>query len=170
MTTFRAGPVALIALIALGSAGCTAAISTIRLVSADKALQEAESSGAGEADPYHYVLSQRYMDKALEETADGEYKVAIELADAAKTHAEDAILALKGGTRDVELLEGAGSDLSDTRETVPADPVDDSPLFEDELFEDEEPPPPPEKSQDEFDGEDFIDDEDDEDTEFEGGK
>lgn len=75
----------------LAVAGCTATLSTVRIVAADKAIDEAEALGAPTRAPYEYTLATQYRAKAWEQFADGQHGDAVSLANLAATTARLAV-------------------------------------------------------------------------------
>jgi hypothetical protein len=141
-----------LALLIVSTSGCTAGLATLRLFSAEKAIQEATEKGADVHAPYPFTLAQRHLDKAIEESGESEFKTSLELAKKAKAYAEAAVTLTEGGTRDLgELInddgqlsdeqagEGAedGEDLRDAAEPTPSDKKDEE-EGDDFEWEDEE--------------------------------
>jgi hypothetical protein len=148
------GKLPLVALL-ICTSGCTAVLSTVQLFAADKAVSEAREKGADVHAPYEFLLAERHLDKAIEESASSQYKMSIDLAKQAKEYAETAVQISEGGSRGIQDLDKAsdltdeqapdnGSDLRD----VPSKPEDDQTPREDEF-------------------DDFDDDDDDDDWEDE---
>jgi hypothetical protein len=130
-------------------------MSTVRLVSAGKMVEEAREKGADVHAPYEFTLAERTLNKAVEESADAEYKASIELAKKAEQYATDAVLVTEGGSRSIEEL-GKAEDLSD-------DSPDDGSDLLDLGGSSERPRPTPRPTPEEDDFDDFDDDwEDDE--------
>lgn len=127
--------------------GCTATLSTIRLVAADKAVRQAQDAAADVHAPYEFGLAQRYLEKAVEESAHSAHADAIDLAREAEAHAEEAYLQATGGGRDVSQ---SGEDLSDREAAGEATtaPRGDRPQPNQERIIDREDP---------FEDEDFLD-------------
>ena len=145
------GTLPFVALLSLTS-GCTAVLSTIQLFAADKAVSEARDENANVLAPYEFLLAERHLDKAIEESASSQYKASITLAKQASAYAEEAILISQGGSRGIQELDKAteltddqapdnGSELRDAdsspreRDDQPTDDFDD---FDDEEEEEDD--------------------------------
>ncbi|MCB9683042.1 MAG: hypothetical protein H6733_16380 [Alphaproteobacteria bacterium] len=122
----------------LSAAGCTAGIATSRLLSANRALHDIELRGAAELAPYEHAMAEQHLDKAIEESANSQYKTSVELSKASLAWSQQAISTMEGGGRDLEELTTSGEDLDDLDnipEPKPADkpkPDDDFGDFRDE--------------------------------------
>lgn len=86
-------------------AGCTAILSTVKVVQADHLVREVGSRGAEQLAPYEYTLAERYAAKAIQESGDGENRTAIDLAKIAVVYANAADRRMAGGGRGLEELQ-----------------------------------------------------------------
>lgn len=129
----RAAFVAALLTAVVGS-GCTASLSTIRLVAADKAVRAADEAGAEVHAPFELEMARRHLDKAVEESSQSAYRDAIDLAREAEAFAAEAERIAKGGDRNVS--ENVGEDLTDDGSLTPP------PAEESEELEDRDPAEP----------------------------
>ncbi len=91
---------AMLLMVALTS--CTAAKAGVQIVGAESRLGQAREQGAAERSQYEYTLAQRYLEKAREEAAGSEYRVADALARASAEWSDKAVIALQS-QRTVEI-------------------------------------------------------------------
>ena len=132
--------------------GCTAVLSTIKVVSADHAVREVDSRGANELAPYEYTLARRYAAKAIQESGDGENRTAIDLAKIAVVYADAANRKMAGGGRGMEEMQRESADpLMEEEAPSGAQPVRPEP-----------PPEPVKPADDEGDDDDFLKEDDEE--------
>ncbi len=111
---------------ALLSSGCTAVLSTVRVMDARRAVNAAEAKDASALAPYEYRLAVEHLAKASEESGDAQHKRAVELAKAAKQWAEAAVIRIDGGGEG-RTVESAGEDLLDAAAPKPAATPDPGP-------------------------------------------
>lgn len=131
--------------------GCTAVLSTLKVVSADHAVREVGSRGAAELAPYEYTLAQRYAAKAIQESGDGENRTAIDLAKIAVVYADAANRKMAGGGRGLEEMQHESADpLMEEDAPSGAQPVR------------PEPPPEPVQPTDDDDDDEFLKEDDEE--------
>lgn len=90
--------------------GCTAVLSTLKVVSADHAVAAVGARGAGQLAPYEYTLAQRYAAKAIQESGDGENRTAVDLAKIAVVYADAANRKMAGGGRGLEDMQHESAD------------------------------------------------------------
>lgn len=83
-------------------AGCTAVLSTVKVLQADHQVHEMGARGAAELAPYEYTLAQRYAAKAIQESGDGEIRTSLDLAKIAVVWANAADRKMAGGGRGLE--------------------------------------------------------------------
>ncbi len=113
-------PLALL-LIACLAAGCTATKASVNLVLADQAVDRAQEANAPELAVYEYTMAIRYLEKAREEAGYADYKASETLAQKAAEYADQSIIAIQRGGRDLNVDE-AGDDLTDEPTRLPPDP------------------------------------------------
>ena len=94
------------------ASGCTATKATVNLVLADEAVLRAKEANAPELAVYEYTLAVRYLEKAREEAGYADYKQSEALAKKAAEYADQAVIAIQKGGRNLDIQE-AGEDLSD---------------------------------------------------------
>ncbi len=127
--------------------GCTAILSTVRVVEAQRAVRTAREKDAAAKAPYEYTMAIEHLDKAIEESGDAQHRRAVQLAKASRGWAQAAVIQIEGS--------GAGRTIANPEEDlqdVSVQPVDRSAP---------PPPPPPPRETDDID--DFLDDDADED-------
>lgn len=113
-------PLALL-LAAVLAAGCTATKASVNLVIADQAVDRAQEANAPELAVYEYTLAIRYLEKAREEAGYADYKASETLAKKAAEFADQSIIVIQKGGRDLKVDE-AGDDLTDEPVRLPPDP------------------------------------------------
>lgn len=116
---------AFLALAVLAASGCTAVKATVNLVAADQAVARAQDHRAPELAVYEYTMAIRYLEKAREEAGYADYKVAESLARQAADWADQSIIVIERGGRNLD-LEDVGADMTDE----PPDPDEPSDLDE----------------------------------------
>lgn len=82
---------AMVAAVALLSAGCGGAIYAVQASGAASKLEEAKALGAEKYAPYEYYYAREHLMKASEEAAQADYGDAVELAEIAEESADKAI-------------------------------------------------------------------------------
>jgi hypothetical protein len=147
-------------------AGCTAGLAVGRIVTAQKAVRDAEAKGAPELAPYEYRLAVRHLGEAWEEHGDAEYKTSMAYADKARAYAEQAVVRTEGGGRELQDLRNDVEKLDDLleEEVTPEAAPSGAPQATEAA-----PPPRREKpSKEEEEIEDFVDEAGDDEIEIEG--
>ncbi len=122
-------------LVAVLAAGCTAAKASVTLVLADQAVDRAQEANAPELAVYEYTMAIRYLEKAREEAGYADYKASETLAKKAAEYADQSIIVIQRGGRDLKLDE-AGDDLTDEPTPLPSAAPPAAPELFDELDED----------------------------------
>lgn len=79
------------AALAATTTGCGGTLYAITANSAASKLETAQALGAEKYAPYEYWYAREHLRKAMEEASSADYGDAVNLADAAKEHAEKAI-------------------------------------------------------------------------------
>ncbi len=126
--------------------GCTATVTTTKLVQAEQALREAREVGADVHATFEYTVAARSYEQALELSSHSQWKAAHELAETALSEASRATeKATHGDARSLE-VEDAGEDIAETEQSTA------------EIIESEQSAPEPEPPR-EYDGEDFGEEE-----------
>jgi hypothetical protein len=98
------------------AAGCTAAKAQLQIVSAETALHRAEEYEAQKLAVYEYMMASQYLDKAREEAAFSDYRIADALARRSAEWSDRAIIFVeRGGRGELDL-----DVLSDAQAPVPA--------------------------------------------------
>jgi hypothetical protein len=111
--------------------GCAAAKASIHLVIAETALSRAADQGAPTRAPYEYTMAERYLQKAKEEHAEADYRVAEVLSRASADWSDQAVITIEArGRADIDL-----TPLQDAAMPAPPAPGEVTP----------EPPPEPKK-------------------------
>ena len=90
---------ALLLFLTAGGMGCAASVVSLRVLSAEQALREAKDQGAHQKATYEYTMALRYLEKAREEVADNEFKIAEALAARSELWTERAVTYLETGAR-----------------------------------------------------------------------
>ncbi len=83
------------------ASGCTATLSTARLVEAQRAVARAEERGAEELAPYELTLAREVLEKAREEHQHNAFRTAADLAQRAADHADRAVVILQSQSPEV---------------------------------------------------------------------
>lgn len=105
----------------LALTGCAAAKAGLQIVAAEGRLSRAEAQGADEKSVYEYTLAARYLEKAREEAADAEYRIADALARASAEWSDKSVITLqRQRTVEIELVP---VDAAPTQPDQPADPI-----------------------------------------------
>lgn len=90
--TFRKGAqLGLLAALVVFAPGCGGLFYAIEAGSASSKLEQAKQLDAEHRSPYHYFSAQEYLKKASEEAASADYSDAIDMAEEAAKHADEAI-------------------------------------------------------------------------------
>lgn len=113
----RIGPLTALALLLATSVACTAARATIDIVNAEATLKKAEQQSVQKVAIYEYTLALRYLEKAKEESAFSDFRVASEFAKKSASWSDKAIIFVQTRGKTLEELESI-DDLPDA--PVPA--------------------------------------------------
>lgn len=112
--------IASLAVLLLGSVGCTAARAGLQLQAAVQARDDAADREAAERAPYAFAMAQHYLAKAWEEAGHGENKASVQLAQKSMEWADQALVQIEQGPRrllvDLESLD----DSTPVRDRAPA--------------------------------------------------